>query len=178
MAYLPNNSNQYVNGTTIGATLPGSPAVTAFYLGANAITTALPTANTAGNLTRLLSDKFGRLISLPQVTRDMVSSNVSGNSIVLTDITDTIYHNMTTAIAGCYSDITYLAISNTSGTPTLVQTYDGTVTYTYSVPAQDMIAVSFNIPLKATTAGMAWQVRSVTAVSQLAVSVQYLNNTA
>ena len=175
MAYLPNNSNQYVNGTTIGATLPGSPAVTAFYLGANAITTALPTANTAGNLTRLLSDKFGRLISLPQVTRDMVSSNVSGSSVGLTD---TNYHNMTTAIAGCYSDITYLAISNTSGTPTLVQTYDGTVTYTYSVPAQDMIAVSFNIPLKATTAGLAWQVKKNTAVSQLAVSVQYLNNTA
>jgi hypothetical protein len=175
MAYLPNNSNQYVNGTTIGATLPGSPAVTAFYLGANAITTALPTANTAGNLTRLLSDKFGRLISLPQVTRDMVSSNVSGSSV---GFSDTAYHYMTTAIAGCYSDITYLAISNTSGTPTLVQTYDGTVTYTYSVPAQDMIAVSFNIPLKATTAGMAWRVISVTAVSQLVVSVQYLNNTA
>ena len=176
MAYLPNNSNQYVNGTTIGATLPGSPAVKAFYLGANAITTALPTANTAGNLTGLLSDKFGRLISLPQVTRDMVSSNVSGISQLLPF--DTNYHNMTTAIAGCYSDITYLAISNTSGTPTLVQTNDGTVTYTYSVPAQDMIAVSFNIPLKATTAGVAWQVKSVTAVSQLAVSVQYLNNTA
>jgi len=181
VAYSPYLATQKVSGSTIGASLPGSPAISAYYLGAKVITSAtpssvLPSPNTAGNLSGLISDKFGRLITLNQGTRDMINANVGGSATGFSNTTA--YANVTTATVGAYSDITYLAISNTSSTQTQVYLNDGTATYIYNVPALDMVAISFSIPLKATTANVAWQAKTISSVNMVVVTVQYINNVA
>ena len=166
MAYQNYQSIQPITGDAIASTTPSK----GYYAGFNAIT-SLPTPGTNGNLTGLLSDKFGRLITLPQGPRDMTES-ISSTQI-----------NTTSAItvlapkgAAIYTDITSVTFTNTSGYGTEVVLSDGTNGYYWYVPANDSRGAVFNVPLAAKTVNTAWTVSCWSSNSIVWVTVQYVYN--
>jgi len=176
MAYQNYQSIQPITGDAIASTTPSK----GYYAGFNAIT-SLPTPGTNGNLTGLLSDKFGRLITLPQGPRDLVgalgsSSGSNANANQSTQIYSTNFVGVTVTPVGFYLDITSVTFTNTSGTGTELVLSDGTNGYYWYVPRGDCRGAVFNVPLAAKTTNTAWTVQCWTAVNSIWVTVQYVYN--
>ena len=177
MAYTPFNSVQPVSGSSTGSTAPTN----AFYLGANS-QTSLPSPATVNNLTGLMSDKFGRIVTIPQGPRDLVgalgsSSGSNANANQSTQINSTTSPvAVTGAPGGYYLDITSIVLCNTSGAGTTVTLTDGTLTYYFFVPAGDMRGATYSVPLKASSTTTAWSVTTLTSINSLWVTVQYIKN--
>ena len=178
MAYQNYQSIQPITGDTIATSVPS----TGYYLGLKAIT-SLPSAASNGNLTGLSSDKFGRIITIPQGPRDLVGTlgSSSGNNANANQSTQ-IYNNNSYPVAvtvtpvGFYLDITSVTFTNTSGTGTELVLSDGTNGYYWYVPRGDCRGAVFNVPLAAKTTNTAWTVQCWTAVNSLWVTVQYVYN--
>lgn len=132
---------------------------------------ALPTATTATNYVRNMSDKFGRQVMVPQATRDLVG---------IADITLTSTTSPTTLIAaggtGILTDIVDISIINTSATATEVDISDGTNTYYFYLPAGDMRGATYQVPCPATTTNTAWTATTITSVASVKISVKYIKN--
>jgi len=164
MAYTTYNSVQPVSGSSTSAAAPTN----AFYMGANAQLT-LP-ASTLNTLTGIMSDKFGRIITIPQGPRDIVYSlNTQINSTT----------SATTVLpaqgAGTFTDIVSVMFTNTSLVGTEIGLTNNTISYYWYVPKGDCRGSVFNIPL-GTTANTAWTASCWTAVNSIWVTVQYVLN--
>lgn len=133
--------------------------------------TALPTPVSAGTITTPLSDKYGRLVMLPQGFRDIVGQQ----STTITASTSPV--TVVSAISAIKTDISSIVLVNSSAAATLATLSDGTNNYLFYVPAGDMRGASYNVPLPATTANTAWTVACGTSITSLLVTVVYVKNT-
>lgn len=149
-----------------GTAVPG----TAIYNGTIS-TTALPSPTTAGNLVGTASDKFGRVIVIPQSPRDNTATQET------TIISST---GATTIVAaqgsGVFADITSILLSNSSATATKFTLSDGTKTRVFYLPAGDMRGISLTVPYAATTANTVWTGTTATSVASVDVSVDFVLN--
>lgn len=151
-----------------GATVPTG----ATYTGGQA-QTALPTANSTGQLTGELVDKFGRRVVIPGTFRDLVGTQTTTISASTSETT------IVTAAASVFNDITTLMISNTSATATRVDIRDttaGTVLFSIYVPAGDVRGVSPTRPLPQTSVNTNWTAQSSASVTDLRVYVVFDKN--
>jgi hypothetical protein len=176
MAYTTYNSVQPVSGSSTSAAAPTN----AFYMGANAQLT-LP-ASTLNTLTGIMSDKFGRIITIPQGPRDMVGVlgstagyNANANQSTQIRLTTSAVA-VTAAPAGYYFDITSVVFCNSSNNPTTVTLTDGTNTYYFAVPPGDIRGANYSVPLKASGTTTAWSATTLTSIDSLWVTVQYIKN--
>ena len=111
---------------------------------------------------RQICDIFGRAITVPMATRDMIKTffNTITSSTAATGIVS--------APAGFFLDITAITAINTSATATEFDVTDGTQTLQLYLPAGDMRGVSFGItPLYMTQAGQTWAVQCGTSVASV-----------
>lgn len=132
--------------------------------------TALPGAATATNYAPVMADKFGRQIVLSQAPRDLVgmqSTTITASTSATTVVT---------GVSNIFADITSITFANTSATATEVTLSDGTNIYTYYLPAGDMRGAVYQVPLAATTVATNWQATTITSVSSVIVTVQYIKN--
>jgi hypothetical protein len=151
----------------------GSPVPsTAFYSGGIA-ETSLPTAASVGNLTGLMTDKFGRLVVLPNAQRDLV---LPITQLTLTSITET---TLITAVASTFLDLISLVVINTSATPTQVDFRDstgGTVRLSLYVPAGDTRGLALPTPMPQNTVNNNWTAKLGTAVTSVIITGSYITN--
>lgn len=162
------NGNQIVQAlgsTAAGATLTNPPVVTG-----GLAKTALPTAVSDGQVVNSMLDKFGRNITIPQAPRDLMGMQ----STTITASTGA--NTVVSAIASTFTDISSIVFTNISSTATEVTLSDGTNTYTYYVPGNDMRGAVYQVPLPATTANTVWQATTITSVTSVIVTVQYIKN--
>ncbi len=145
-----NAAGALLNGATSASVLPAEP-------------------NPAANVS-LMSDKYGRLVTIPYMMRDQTTSQ------------DTIITNTTAAsvvvsqIASTFNDISSIVLSNTSATATLCTLTDGTNNYHYYVPGGDMRGAAYNVPLPATAINTTWTLATATAVTSLYCTIVYIKN--
>jgi hypothetical protein len=165
MPYQQNLSPQPISGDTLTTTTPS----TGYYLGLNSIN-ALPSPATNLNLTGVSSDKFGRIITIPQGPRDIVYSLNTQISSTTSPITV-----LPAQGAGTFTDIVSVMFTNTSGFGTEIGLTNNTINYYWYVPKGDCRGSVFNIPL-GTTANTAWTASCWTAVNSIWVTVQYVLN--
>lgn len=160
----------------VGATGAAVPANSPYVAG-NAIT-ALPTAATAGNLTGLSVDKFGRAVVLPGTTRDNVGTQTTTISNSTTETTI-----VTAGGAGVFNDITKLIVSSTaaSGTDTRIDFRDttaGTIIFSLEVRGGSNPTgfADGARPLPQTTSNTNWTAQCATAVTDIRIFVQFDKN--
>ncbi len=192
--YFRLNVSGITAGTTAGvvvfSTLPYNPVTTVaavstpnatgsavpttgFYQGANAAT-ALPTASSAGSLTGLMSDKFGRQVVLSNAQRDLV--------LPITQLTLTSTTTETTlisSVASTYLDLVSLVIINTSSTPTQVDFRDstaGTVRLSFYIPAGDTRGIALPVPMPQNTSANNWTAKCGTSVASIIITGTYITN--
>lgn len=161
---LKTNSTGNLLVDSMNATGAAVPA-NAFYNGVNA-QTSLPTAATAGNLTGVTGDKFGRPVVLPGTIRDLVGTQTTTISASTSETT------IVTAAASTFNDLTALIISNTSATSTRIDFRDttaGSVLFSLYIPAGDMRGIAFNRPVPQTSVNTNWTAQSATSVTDLRV---------
>lgn len=164
-----NGFDTIVAGAGVG--IPGNAVpATAIYNGTQAITT-LPTAATPGNIVGTSSDKFGRVITIPQSPRDNVLSQptIITSSTAATTV-------VTAGASGVYDDICSIVIGNSSATQTLVTLSDGTKSYYFIVAPGLSPGISLQVPYAETTAATAWTATCGTSVASIYVTVQYIQN--
>jgi hypothetical protein len=158
-------------GAIIDAATGAAVPVNALYNGFNA-QTALPTAATAGNIVGATSDKFGRLVVLPQASRDLVSSQTT-TIAVNTETT------IVTSAASIFKDIVAFNIVNTSATPVRIDIRDataGSIITQFYVPATDMRGIAYPVPLPQTTAANNWTAQVSSAVTDIRITAHFINN--
>jgi hypothetical protein len=158
-------------GGAFDAATNATPPANAVQIGCIAAT-ALPSANTATDLTVPMTDKFGRTVVLPQAMRDLVA-------YVGTTITSsTSATNILTGISGVYTDICSLTITNSSSTATTLTLSDGTNSYPFSAGAGPGwgITIPFSPPIPATSANTNWTLQCGTSVASILVVVGYVKN--
>jgi hypothetical protein len=116
-------------------------------------------------------DKFGRQVTIPQTTRDLVG--VATITITSSTSPATL---IAAAGAGVFTDILDVRIVNTSAAATEVTLSDGTNTYEYYAPAGDMRGITLQVPDPATTANTAWTATTITSVASVKITVKYVKN--
>jgi hypothetical protein len=168
-----------VNPTTaanwgVGATGAAVPA-NADYLAGNAITT-LPTAATAGNLTGVSVDKFGRQVVLPQTTRD----NIGTQTTTISTTTET---TIVTAAASIFNDLLALIVSNTaaSGSDTRIDFRDttgGTVLFSLmSRGGQQPVGFTLGgVAIPQTSVNTNWTAQLASAVTDIRIYAVFAKN--
>lgn len=148
----------------------------AMYTGMNAIT-ALPSAATAGNLTGMTSDKFGRPVVLPVTIRDLMgtqTTTLSASTSETTIITD--------GGAGIFADLVALIVSNTSAsTNTRIDFRDatgGSVVFSLeSIAGAPPVGIPFmGAPIPQTTAHNNWTAQCATSTTDIRVYAVYAKN--
>lgn len=157
----------------VGATAAAIPA-NADYVAGNAMTT-LPTAATAGNLTGVSVDKFGRPVVIASSTRD----NMAGSGV--TTITTTTETTIIAAgAAGVFNDIHMVLVSNTSASDVRVDIRDstaGTIQFTFWAKANtNTVGFSSAIPWPQTTAANNWTAQLSAAVTDVRISALFVKN--
>jgi hypothetical protein len=177
-------------GTVLFSTLPYNPTTTAsavstpnstgaavpttaFYAGGVA-QTSLPTAGTAGYLTGLMTDKFGRPVIINNAQRDIVLPITQ-----LTLAASTTETTLIPAVASTYLDIVSLVVINTSGTPTQVDFRDstaGTVRFSLYVPAGDTRGIALPTPMPQNAVNNNWTAKCGTSVSSIIITGSYITN--
>lgn len=165
------SDNSAITGMGAGATGAAVPA-NAIYKGGNAAT-ALPSAATAGNLTGVMMDKFGRQVMLPGTVRDLVGTQTTTISASTAETT------IVTAAASVFNDIILLTVANTSGTGVRVDLRDttaGSVIASLWVPATDTRGFSLGEILPQTTVNTNWTITSSASVTDLRIFAIYNKN--
>lgn len=156
------------SSTATGSAIPAN----AFYGGAIA-KTALPSAATDANLVGVMSDKFGRLVTINNAIRDIVGTQTTTISASTSETT------IVTAVASTFNDVTLITVSNTSATATRVDFRDttaGSVLFSLYIPAGDVRGVSVTQPIPQTSVNTNWTAQSSTSVTDLRVYVQFIKN--
>lgn len=187
MAYTPKNPN---GQTTMANSAPvviasdqsaiavygsstNATAGSAFYAG-NRAATALPTAATAGNLTGVMSDKFGRTVIVTGTIRDLVKTQTTTLSNTETE------QAIVNAEANVFNDLTALVVTNTStGTATRIDFRDttaGTVLFSLFVPPGDMRGIAFQRPVPQTTANRNWTAQCAPATTDIIILAVFDRN--
>jgi hypothetical protein len=136
--------------------------------------TSLPTAATAGNLTGVMTDKFGRLVALSNAQRDLVLPMTQ-----LTLTASTTETTLITAVASTFFDIVSLVVINTSVTATQVDFRDstgGTVRLSLYIPAGDTRGVALPVPMPQNAVNNNWTAKCATAVSSIIITGTYITN--
>jgi hypothetical protein len=136
--------------------------------------TALPTAYTATDLTPHMTDKFGRLVTINQGMRDIVSPMTQ-----LTLNTTTTETTLVAAVASTFNDLLSLVVINTSATATQVDFRDstgGTVRLSLYIPAGETRGVALNTPMPQSAVNNAWTARCGVAVGSIIITGNYISN--
>ena len=162
------------NDSTVGANSATGSAVpaNAFYHGGIA-ETSLPTAATAGNLTGLMVDKFGRLIVMPYGMRDIQLPIAQ-----LTLTSTTTETTLISAVASQFSDITGIIAINTSATATQVDFRDstgGTIRFSLYIPAGDTRGFS-TMFFGQNAVNNNWTAKCGTSVASVIITGTYVAN--
>jgi hypothetical protein len=169
------NATVAQSGTwTVGSNSATGSAVPAngFYSGARAAT-ALPTAATAGNLTGLMSDKYGRLVTVPNTVRDLVASQTTTITASTTETT------IVTAAASTFNDLTAIWFSNTSGSAVRVDVRDttaGTVKWQIYIPAGDVRGITFNTPYPQAAVNTNWTAQCSASLTDIRITALFIKN--
>lgn len=158
----------------------GSNSATAATVPANAFyeagiaKTSLPTATSDGQLTGVMTDKFGRQVVIPQGMRDIV---LPITRLVLT--TSTTETSLIAAVASTFNDILELVIVNTSATGCLVDFRDstgGTIRHTIYVPPTDTRGIVCQVPTPQAAVNTAWTAQCGTSVTSIIITGKYIAN--
>jgi len=155
-----------VAGTAVGTLKPT--------LGGGRGSTANPTAVTDGQIQRLMLDKVGRTATVPHQIRDLCADT----AITITSTTTAA--DLIAAVASTSVDIVSVTMVNTSATGTAVQILnaDGTtVRWTGYCPPTDMRGIVLPVPLKGAALNSKWMAKTLTSVSAVTITVQYVLNT-
>ena len=158
----------------VGATGAAVPA-NAHYA-ASLAKTALPTAASDGNLTGVMSDKFGRQVALVGTIRDLVATQTTTLSATVTETTI-----VTAGAAGVFNDLIMLIVSNTStATTTRIDFRDttaGTVLFSLiSIGGQQPVGFALPIPIPQTTAATNWTAQCATSTTDIRIYAVYAKN--
>jgi hypothetical protein len=130
-------------GGAFDAPTNASPPANAVQVGV-VTATALPSAYTATDLAPIMSDKFGRVVVLPQAMRDIVGTQTTQIASSSSETT------IVTAASSIFNDITGFQITNRSSTAVTVTIKDstsGTTRKVYDLAANGGIVVHFSPPL-------------------------------
>ncbi len=133
--------------------------------------TANPSAVSNGAQQNVMLDKMGRVIVVSGHVRDMVGTQAT--TLTSTTTATTV---VTAAGTSVFADITSLIISNGSATATAVTLSDGSVSYSYNLPAGGGLVSNFDPPLKATTSNVAWTLQCGTSVASVYCNIVYVKN--
>ena len=157
-------------GAAFDAAVNAAPPANAIQIGCLAAT-ALPTANTATDLTVPMTDKFGRQIVIANTVRDLTGMQA-------TTITSSTAATTVIAAGGAnvYTDIISIAITNSSATALIVTLSDGTNSYIYAIAANGGIMIQPTSPIPATSANTVWQLTCGTSVASVYVVAQFAKN--
>lgn len=164
---LATGTNSVGNVGAKDATGSAVPA-NAFYVAGNA-STALASAASAGNLTGVMYDKFGRPVSLAGTIRDLRATQTTTISASTSETT------IFTAVSSVFLDVVLILFSNTSTTATRVDLRDttaGTVLGSVYVPAGDMRG--FAVPgetIPQTSVNTNWTAQCSASITDLRVYV-------
>jgi hypothetical protein len=158
----------------VGSTGSAVPAKGSYASGNAA--TALPTAATAGNLTGVMVDKFGRQVVLPGTIRDLRACQTTTISASTSETTI-----VTAAGANVFADPYLIVVSNTSAsTNTRVDFRDataGTILFSlYSIGGVGPAGFSLPQSIPQTTANNNWTAQAATSTTDLRVYVCYEKN--
>lgn len=162
-------TNTATGGSATGSVVPAN----AFYQAGNAAT-SLPTAASAGNLTGAMYDKFGRLVTLPNAMRDLVSPITQ-----LTLTATTAETPLIAAVASTFLDLVSLVVINTSTSATQVDFRDssgGTIRLSLYVPAGDTRGIALPVPFPQSVVNQAWTAKCGTSVSSIIITGSYISN--
>lgn len=136
--------------------------------------TANPTANADGNVTRIMTDKLGKVIAVAAVRdlKGMQSTTITASTSETTIVT---------AVASTFLDLYGLILTNSSASATVVTIKDstaGTTRAVIEVPAGDtrgfMLGAGEALPQA--TVNTAWTATSSVSVTSLFVSAYYVKN--
>lgn len=166
-----NASSLKTTDAATGATAASVPASAS--LGANVTQTTLPTANTSGQLTANMGDKFGRQVILNNGIRDIMGTQTTTVSASTSETT------IITAAASVFNDLSALWVSNTSATAARVDIRDttsGSIIFQFYVPAGDMRGFSLTTPWPQTSSNTNWTITSSASVTDLRVSALFIKN--
>lgn len=134
--------------------------------------TTNPTAVTDGQRVSALFDKLGKMVVVHAI-RDLVSDQ---NTTITASTAAT---TIVTAVASTFLDLISLTLTNTSATGTEVQLFndDGTtIRWIGYVPPTDMRGIVFDIPMPQTTVNNTWKLKTVTSITSLKVTAQFIKN--
>lgn len=165
------SDNSAVPAWGLGATGAAVPTG-AQYQGINP-QTALPTAATAGNLTGITGDKFGRQVVLPNAMRDLMGTQMT---TITSSTAETI---IATAVAATFLDLVSIFITNTSATAVRVDIRDttaGAVIFPLYIPAGDMRGLSLTTPWPQTAVNTNWTATCSASVADIRIAALYIKN--
>lgn len=157
----------------VGATGSAVPA-NADYMAGDAAT-ALPTAATAGNLTGLMVDKFGRPVILNATIRDLTGTQTTTISASTSETT------IVTAAASTFNDLIMLIVSNTSAaTNTRIDFRDttgGTILFSLqSNGGQNPVGFALQVPIPQTTVNTNWTAQCATSTTDIRIYAVFAKN--
>lgn len=160
-----------VDGSVFFPTI-GSPVPSTGVYQAGQAQTSLPAAATAGNLTGILEDKFGRPIVVLGTLRNLRKTQ----NTVITASTSPVTI-ISAGSAGIFNDLVMITIANSASSATLVTIGDGSTNYILFSPAQSTIG--FAIPgssIPASSSATAWTATCGTSVSSIYITTVYEQN--
>lgn len=134
--------------------------------------TAAPTAVTDGQRVNVITDKVGKLVTVPAI-RDLV---VQSAVVTLTSTSET---TLIAAVASTFLDLVSIKLSNTSATAVRCDLRDataGTVIDTFYLPAGDVRGVVYTVPWKQTTVNNNWTVQLSGSVTDVRITAQFVKN--
>ncbi len=142
-------------------------------LGGEARTT-LPTAVANGDLVRLQTDDFGRLVTSPHSPRDLVRKQHT----VITAATET---TIATAVSATFLDLIGLMISNSAAAEALVEISDSTTGANVLVfdlaAGGGGVALNFSAPIPQTTVNNNWTATVTPASSSIYITAITVDRT-
>lgn len=135
----------------------------------------LPAKAAEWNSVRALSDTFGRQITLPNASRDMV---LTQGTTISASTSETV---VLTKQPGVFLDLVIIVISNTSAaTSTRIDVRDkvgGTVLFSLqSIGGGAPVGFAINVPIPQTTAGESWSVQCATSTTDIRVYAVAVKN--
>lgn len=156
------------SNTATGSAVPAN----ARYVGGNA-STALPTAASAGNLTGVTMDKYGRQVVLNNAFRDILGSQTT------TIAASTAETTIVTAAANIFNDIVAITLINTSSIAARVDFRDttgGSIIFALYIPPGDVRGISLPTPWPQTTVNTNWTAQSSASLTDLRIGVLFIKN--
>lgn len=166
-----------ITGTVVVDDLAAAPTGSAVPANAqyqgNLAQTALPTAATAGNLTGSLSDKFGRVVMIPEGMRDLIGSQRTTISASTAETT------IVTAAASTFNDIFLITFKNTSATALRIDIRDttaGTIIDDVYLPVGDTRGWAPTRSLPQSSVNTNWTATCSASVTDVRITAWFIKN--